>query len=324
MIGKQPAVTASWHPRPMAARLLFALAIAALMHGCGRDHARIKVIDIKKTEVESVTARHTAKPIRIAVGAVLTPKEGFGYYRQLLDYIGEKLQRPVEYVDKKTYAEINALLRDGAVDMAFVCSKPYVDGNRDFGLELLCAPQVNGGTVYHSYIIVPTDSTAKSLADLKGKTFAFSDPMSNSGKLAPTFMLSEIDQTPDSFFRKHIYSYAHDRTIQLVARQVVDGGAVDSIVWECENQLNDEHTARTRIIARSQPFGIPPVVVPQRLDRQLKANLKGILLNTHHDDQGRKILKGMMLDKFVEIDDSAYNSIRQMETSIARLGNAPE
>ena len=52
------------------------------------------------------------------------------------------------------------------------------------------------------------------------------------------------------------------------------------------------------------------------LDPAIKRSLKAVFLNAHKDEQGREILKGMMVDKFVVIDDSAYNSIREMTTWI--------
>ena len=135
-----------------------------------------------------------------------TPKEGFGYYRQLLDYIGKRLDRRVELVDRDSYAEINDLIGSGDIDVAFVCGQPYVDGHDGMGIELLVAPQMYGKTVSHSYIIVPEDSPVERFEELRGKTFAFVDPMSNSGKLVPLYMLAKRGETPEAYFRKYVYS----------------------------------------------------------------------------------------------------------------------
>jgi phosphonate transport system substrate-binding protein len=88
-------------------------------------------------------------------------------------------------IQRGTYAEINELIRTGGADVAFVCGGAHVDGQHEFGMKLLVAPQMRGETMYFSYIIVPRDSNAQSLTNLRGKRFAFSDPLSNSGYLAP-------------------------------------------------------------------------------------------------------------------------------------------
>jgi phosphonate transport system substrate-binding protein len=48
----------------------------------------------------------------------------------------------------------------------------------------------------------------------------------------------------------------------------------------------------------------------------LKRKIKDAFLNMHKTEKGRAILNAMMIDGFVEIHDSAYNSIREMEKSI--------
>lgn len=300
----------------LVVNVLLSLALSSGLAGCGREDSL--VVDLNRVEpTTEEEALDQSNPIKIAVGAVLTPEEGHGYYRQFLDYIGEKLHRSAEYIDRQTYSEINDLLRNTEVDMAFICSRPYVEGRDKFGLELLAAPMVNGKTVYHSYIIVSADSPATSLADLKKGTFAFCDPLSNTGHLAPIAMLNEIGETPESFFSKSVFSYAHDRTIKFVAQKIVDGGAVDSLVWQWANSVDSKYTSRTKVIARSDAFGIPPVVVPSSLDPELKRDLRNALLNAHLDRRGRTILSGMMIDRFVEIDDSAYDSIRRMKHALS-------
>lgn len=285
--------------------------------GCEQRPA-IKVINLERVEApkeEEVFPEE--KHIRIAIGGMITPREGFGYYKQLLDYIGEKLQRPVEFVDRGDYAEINKLIATGDVDLAFVCGGPYVEGHDKFGMQLLVAPQSHAGTVYYSYIIVSIDSPINSFEGLRGKSFAFTDPLSNSGKLVPMYMLAKMGETPDSYFKSHIYTHKHDKSIMAVAQKIVDAAAVDSLIWEYVNQANPELTAKTKIIAKSPPYGIPPVVVRPGLDPEFKRQLREIFLDIHKDARGREILDKMQIDKFVIIDDAAYNSIREMQSFVA-------
>jgi phosphonate transport system substrate-binding protein len=286
--------------------------------GCTKEEEAKEVILEKGKPLQEEAVTHEKNPLRIAVGAMITPKEGFAYYRHLLDYIGEELKRPVEFVDKENYAEINELLKTGNLDAAFVCSGPYVEGHDEFGLELVVSPQAYGETVYYSYIIVNIDSPAESFKELRGKKFVFTDPKSNTGKLVPTYMLAKMNETPDSFFKEYRYTYAHDKSIKAVAHGLADGAAVDSLIWEYTNKINPEITSRTRILLKSPPYGIPPFVVSSGTDTETKKQLREILLNIHNDEKGRKILKGMMIDKFVPVDDSAYDSIREMKAWIAK------
>lgn len=290
----------------------------AVLFGCN-NNGTSKKISLEKREVTQQRAKERKKkPLRIAVGGMITPREGFVYYREFIDYIGEKLNRPVEFIDREKYEEINMLMKSGQVDVAFVCSGPYVDGHDEFGMELLVAPQAYRKTVYYAYIIVAKDSPITSFNALRGKTFAFADPLSNTGKIVPEYMLAKMNETPETFFKKSIYTYAHDKSIKAVAQGVVDGASVDSLIWEYTNQMHPELTVKTKIIEKSPPYAVPPVAVREGLDPALKKELRAVFLNAHRDERGKELLGKMMIDKFIIIEDNAYDSVREMKSWISR------
>lgn len=255
-------------------------------------------------------------PFRVAIATVISPRESFKLYSQLLDYFSEKLGRPAEFMQRGSYAEVNDMVRYGECDVAFVCGYAYVEGHRDFGMEILVVPQVEGETVYYSYIIVPKDSSAKNIEDLRGKTFAFSDPLSNSGRLSPTYLLHKMGETPESFFKRFVFTYGHDNSVKAVAEKLVDGAAVDSLVYDYMIATAPFYSDKTKKIATSPPYGIPPVVVNPQIDPELKRQFQAIFLNMHKDKKGKEILTQLMIDKFVYGNDSDYNSIREMAAKV--------
>lgn len=280
--------------------------------------AKIKEIDFRDTVELKDFSLSKMSEINICVGSMVTPKEGFAYYKALLNYIGDSLKMKVNFIEKESYAEVNSLLEKDKIDVAFVCGGPYIDGHDEFGLELLLAPQVDGKTVYYSYIIVHKDSNINKFEELKGKSFVFVDPMSNSGKAYPTYLLRQMKETLEAFFKEYIYSYAHDTSIRAVAEGIVDAGAVDSLIWNYMEKNASPFTKSTRIIKISPPYGIPPVVVRPTLKKDLKEKIKQILLDMHQDKKGKDILEKMHIDKFVEIDDSNYNSIRKIKEYLGK------
>ena len=256
--------------------------------------------------------------LNVCVGSMITPREGYAYYKALLDYVGEKLGMKVNFIERESYAEVNALLEAGKIDVAFVCGGPYVDGKEKFGLELLAAPRVDGKTVYHSYVIARKNASINMFDDLKGKTFVFVDPLSNTGKIYPDYVLKQAGATPDTYFKEYVYSYAHDTSIRAVAEGFVDAGAVDSLIWNYLDRNGSPYTKQLKIIKVSPPYGIPPVVVRPALDAELKGRIKNVLLSMHSDSRGREILDSMFIDRFAVIDDSDYDSIREMKKDLNR------
>lgn len=270
---------------------------------------------------QASVAQAAEKPaLRVCIGSMILPEAGYIYYTELLNYLGEKLNYKVDLIAKENYEQMNLALAKGDADIAFVCGGPYIDAHDEFGVQLLAVPVAYGEPHYYSYIIVNKDSPLDSFAELKGRTFAFTDPLSNSGKIAPAYRITEMGYTPDTFFKKYTYTYHHDKSIHAVALGSVDAAAVDSLIWEYENTTDPLYTGNTRIIEKLGPFGIPPVVVPKEINPGLKAELQHIFTTAHEDPEGSRILKKMHIDKFIVADDSLFDSIRKMKEKLKQAG----
>ena len=296
----------------------FLIAMVAYIFGCDENSSAV-VVDFSKTIPmdRPVSPDLGLARLRVAVAAIISPKETFVYYRQLLDYIGAKLGREVEFVQRKTYGEINELLASGQIDLAFICSGPYALGKEKYGLELLATPQVQNSHFYQSYLIVNKNSEFQLLEDLRGGVFAFTDPDSNSGKLVPTVWLAQMGEDPETFFKKTIYTYSHDNAILAVAKGLVDGAAVDGLIWEYYHQKNPTFTSKTRVIRKSEPYGIPPIVASKSLTIQMKKRIRRELFSMHQDPIGRKILNELLIDQFISPLDEWYDSIRKINLILA-------
>ncbi len=293
---------------------------SAWMTGCAADQPEtLPFVDLSVRQPLPAAALAQVVPLRVAVAAVISPKGTAESYQPLLDYLSLKLDRPVELVQRRTYAEVNDLIERGEVDLAFVCTSAYVIGQRDFGMQLLAAPQVNGDTVYYSWLIVPADSPAQGMKNLRGQTFAFTDPWSNTGRMYPTSLVEALGETPETFFGRTFFPYRHDDAIRSVANGLADGAAVDNLVYQFAVAREPWLGEQTKIIHRSPPFGIPPFVTSPHLRPQIRANLQDILLEMASDPMGSEALQALDVDRFVLIEDAAYDSVRNLEAQVGPM-----
>jgi phosphonate transport system substrate-binding protein len=293
------------------------IAIAILLSACSPLPSQL---DFRFSEVDPASAiiysPDDTQPLRVAVAAVISPKGNVESYSDLLTYIGRKLHRPVQLVQRQTYAEVNDLIKSGEVDLGFVCTSAYLAGQREFGMELLVAPQVNGETAYYSLLIVPSDSPVRTMADLRGKVFAFTDPMSLTGRVYPTSLVKTLGESPETFFARVFFTYSHDNAIKAVANKVADGANVDSLVYDFFIARDPTIAQRTRVVHRSPAFGIPPVVVNPKLSPQLKESLRELLLRMNADPDAQPILRNLMIERFVFVSDHIYDSARSLEAQV--------
>lgn len=256
------------------------------------------------------------QPIRIAVAAVLSPSGNIRSYAGLAAYIGEKTGRPVELVQRRTYAEVNDLIAAGEVDLAFVCTSAYISGHDEGDMDLLVVPEIDGATVYRSSVIVRSTSDARSIEDLRGASFAFTDPMSLTGRIYPTYTVQQLGWSPESFFRSTAFTYSHDRAIEAVLSGVVDAAAVDDLVLSQIIEREPDVATRMRIIDQSPAFGIPPVVVPSSTLAAVRLLYEELLLNLHREPGGPAILDAIGVDRFVSGSDEAYEGAREITRAV--------
>lgn len=238
-------------------------------------------------------------------------------------YLQERLGRPIQFVQRRTYREITDLLLAQKLDFAWICGYPYVRYRSE--LQLVALPLSNGKPTYHSYLIVPaSDTQTRSILDLRGRIFAFSDPDSNSGFLYPNYALLQLAERPDVFFGKTFFTWAHRHTVEAIAAGLAHGGAVDSYVWETLKVLRPQLGAQTRVAASSPEFGHTPFVARRGVARHEWLALQRALTDMRASGAGAALLARLNLDGFVPGSDALYDGIERMMLAVRGVPlNAP-
>lgn len=254
-----------------------------------------------------------ATPLRIGLTPVFLDDQ-VAFLNQLRSYLEQRLFRPVAFVQRGSYREVVALLKQGKLDFAWLCGYPYVL-NRE-SIKLLAVPIYQGRPVYRSYLIVPaSDQQTQSVLDLRGKVFAYSDPNSNSGYLFTQFLLRSLREKPEAFFGKTFFTWAHRKVVEAVAVGLAQGGAVDGYVWDTLALLHPDLTARTRVAERSPEFGFPPIVASATASAAQVGKLRSVLMGMSGDAGGAALLKRLNLDGFEAGNPAMYDSV----AAIARV-----
>lgn len=253
------------------------------------------------------TAATEATTIRIGTTPVFLDDHR-AFLEEWRSYLEQRLLRRVVFVQRGSYREIADMVVNGKLDFAWVCGYPYVRYRP--GMRLVAVPMFKGKPLYQSYVIVPrVDTTTKSLLDMKGKIYAFSDPLSNSGWLAPQAELKRAGVEPSTFFRKTFFTWAHRKVVEAVADGLAQGGSVDGYVWETLNVLHPDLTARTRVVQKSAEYGFPPIVARQNISPQALDEMRSVLLRMNRDTTGQGLLKRLNLDGFETGNDELYEGI---------------
>ena len=294
--------------------IVYLFIILLLSLGCNSSAGNSKYIDFKKTVPVATTAviPKDDNALRVAIASVLLPQDTVVHYRTIADYLGSKLGRQVILVQKNSYAEIALLLLNGGADMAFFSSGGYANYSGFAGIELLASQQRMGMPYYQGYLLVNSDSGINSIEDLRGKTVAFTDPLSYSGH---TFLVQDLHKrgfTPENFLGRYLYTDSHDASFKAVVNKVVDAAPVSRIVYDRALASNPNIIRQINIIAVSPAAGIGPVVAGKSLKAEEKKILRENLLRLHENVELQKALHGLSIDRYVAPQPELFEPIRKM------------
>ncbi len=250
----------------------------------------------------------------------VTIKDDFFTMKRWADYLKRKTGYDIKLVFTKNYDEMQFKIETGDIDFGYICGATYVFLKMDNAdVEILSVPYFEGSPTYYSYIIVPEDSKAKSILDLKGKRFAFSDPKSNSGSIAPSYYLYKKGFYYKNFFKEIIYTYSHAESIEAVAEGFVDGASVDSLVFEYMKKINPDLISKVKIIEKLGPYPTTPIVINSNIPDRIKYKLRKALSDMNKDAEGRLILSRLGVDKFDLPAKIDYSPIRKMIETLLKL-----
>lgn len=278
----------------------------------------------KITNAENISNHH--RDIRIVMAAAFVSEDGIEVYDKIFKYLSNKVGRKVSFVSGFSYETINAMLDSGMVDVGFICGLPYTMKHdvTHPSVELIAAPvmidkKYNNKPVYYSYIITHKDNKATSFLDLRGSTFTYNDEISNSGYNMPRSYMIELGVTT-GFFGRIKRSGSHEESIRQVATKEADISAVDSLIYDYDLLHNPVFVKNTKIIKVLGPAGIPPVVISTKTPLEIRNLIRDSLIDMNNDPEGRIILNQALVDRFVHVEDSNYDSIRKMKNSAISKG----
>lgn len=305
-----PATQNSHRPRRLAALALLGLLVAQA-GACRRHSYEEREVNFEKRIPPAKVGLST--DLNFALAAMISPKETNRHYEKLIVQLAKKIGQPIKLSHGRSYEQVNTLLRAGKLDMALICTGGYMElAATPPGAPILAVPQVRGKATYRSLVIVRQESTARTFADLKGKRFAFTDPLSNTGCLYPLSEVQRLGSTKEQFFSSHTFVGSHDRAIRAVQRGVQDAAAVDSLVFEYFNMRRPDAVKGLRILQRSPEYGIPPVVAAPQTTALQRKKWRHALMSLHTDPAAARTLKLLEIERFVVPADGLYDGARTL------------
>ncbi|SEC62085.1 phosphate/phosphite/phosphonate ABC transporter substrate-binding protein [Paenibacillus sp. GP183] len=319
--------------KKLAAGSIVSALMITLLAACAQSNTAQNGSSASPSSAATTAATATATPAPSAKVDTLViaylpneAKEELAQARQgLAKDLGAALHVTVKEFLGSDYNAVIEAMRTGKADIANFGPLSYSQAQERSKAEPMVVPAADGKTenaTYNSYIITQAkNDKINSIADLKGKTFAFVDPNSTSGNLVPSFeILKAINDnnltfddlhTNGKFFKSVSFSGAHQNGLQAVAKGDIEAAPVASDTFDREIAAGRVDKNAVKIIFKSPPIPQGPLAIRGDLPADLKKQVKDFLVKYDNDKfftdfvgqkAGQKI-------RYVPVEDKLYTDI---------------
>jgi len=261
--------------------------------------------------ISTLTAKEANWPKEVNFG--LIPVAGTSSVKDTFGPLGAYLEKTlgvkVNLQSAGDYAGVITAMQHKHVDIAYFGPKSYVEAAKRAGAEAVATEidAESGLPGYKGIIITKKGSGLKTLEDIKGKTWAFTDSHSTSGTLVPTVMFSKKGINPQKYFSKVIYSGGHEASILAVKAGKVDAASTNNLDF---NRGLGKHWNEDdfNILWTSELIPGSPMTVRKDLPESFKKAVKDAFLSLKDE----KILSNMKIKGYADGNDAFYNPVREL------------
>ena len=269
-----------------------------------------------------LSAAHADTPAVLRVSAIPdeAPTELQRKFKPLGEYLSQATGMKVVFTPVSDYAAVVESLATRKLDLAWLGGFTYVQAKIRTNGTAIPIVQRAEDAVFTSKFIVPVDSPAKSLADLKGRTFAFGAPSSTSGSLMPRYFMLQAGIDPEKDFKTVAYSGAHDATVAFVAAGKAEAGVLNTSVWDKLVESKKVDTSKVRVFATTPTYFDYNWTVRGDLDPAIVKKLTAAFLALDPSKPEHKAIMDLQrASKFIATDSKNYDGIEAAAKSAGLL-----
>lgn len=252
-----------------------------------------------------------AETLRVSAIPDEAPTELLRKFEPLGKYLSQQLGMEVKFVPVADYPAVVESLASDRLDMAWLGGFTFVQVHLKDPKATPLVQREQDAKFTSKFITANPD--VKSLADLKGKSFAFGSISSTSGSLMPRyFMLKEDNIKPESYFSRVAYSGAHDATVAWVQAGKVDGGVLNASVWQKLVDAGKVDTSKVKVFATTPEYYDYNWTVRGNMEPALKEKIKQAFLDLDPAKPDHKaILDLQAASRFIETKPENYQGTEQ-------------
>ncbi len=250
------------------------------------------------------------------------------------DTIASNSDHFIKFLEKETgfafktgiptnYVAVVEAFGSSRADIGVMNSFGYIMANQKYGAEAKLKVIRYGEDHYRGQIIAHVDSGIKTVKDINGKKFAYTDPSSTSGFMFPKKILNDNAAEPANT----TFAIKHDNVVTMIYQRQVDAGATYYSPPSKDGQIRDARSRvktqfpdveeKIKIIEITEAIPNDPFVFRKDLPTDVVSKFITAVKKYLTTEKGKEIFKNIYsVEGVVDATDADYNGLRDMIKSI--------
>ncbi|WP_271951168.1 phosphate/phosphite/phosphonate ABC transporter substrate-binding protein [Ruegeria faecimaris] len=255
----------------------------------------------------------TDQGLKLAFIPQENPEKLLGDINVITGWLSEQMGVPVTGFVTFDHAAAVEALRNGDADISFMGALPFVLAEDQIGAVPLLSEVYRGQPSYSGRVFVRRDSGIETLADLRGRDIAFSDPVSESGYIYPLDLfvragLFSGTGDADSFFGQKFFAGGYQQAMQAMANGLVDAAGASQYA---DLYLTPDQQSEVKVLAESEQIPSHAIIARPDLDAGLQAKFIETMLRLNESENRHLLAYLYGPDGYLPADPSVYEGVRE-------------
>lgn len=277
-----------------------------------RPITRRTALAVPLLAVPLLSAARAAGGLKLAFIPQENPEKLLADIALITAWLTKRTGLPIEGFVTIDHAAAVEALRNGDADISFMGALPFVLAEAQIGALPLLSEIYRGATSYRGRVFVRRDSGISTLADLRGKTIAFADPISESGYLFPLDLfvqagLVEGAAGAEAFFARVFFAGGYQQAMQAMAEGLVDAAGASQYA---DLLLTPDQQQAVTWIAESVPIPSHLVVARPGLDEDVLQTFTRAMIGLNTGEDAARVQRLFGHEGFAAADPATLETVR--------------
>lgn len=173
-------------------------------------------------------------------------------HKALVERLCASIKKSCVWIPVDSYESLVDRVGRGEVDVAYFGGVTFAQALHRHQAVPLAMRDIDFR--FTSVIVVPKESKARGLDDLRQVRFTFGNRSSTSGHFMLRRRLHDQNVMPEQYFSSVAFTSDHDATMRAVANGVADAGGVNASVFHRRLSVGDPVALALRVVWQSAPY----------------------------------------------------------------------